>query len=56
MPSTLTEIGGCAFLNCSNLKSVGLNEGLIKIGEDAFKGTKIESIVIPSTVEEIDGN
>ena len=36
LPSTVTEIGGFAFLNCSKLKEIQLPEGLVKIGDSAF--------------------
>ena len=42
-----------AFFRCKNLKTVTLNEGLKEIGGRAFSGTSIESITIPSTVNEI---
>lgn len=40
----------------SNLYSVVLPEGLIRIGERAFEGSKIENLEIPSTVQEIADN
>ena len=44
-----------AFYNCSWLREVILNDGLIEIGDCAFYGCEsLESITIPSTVEEID--
>ncbi|RAW47461.1 leucine-rich repeat domain-containing protein, partial [Metamycoplasma hominis] len=36
-----------------NLKKVILNEGLEKIGAEAFRDTNIESITIPGSVKEI---
>ncbi|OKL23709.1 hypothetical protein BRO50_01270, partial [Metamycoplasma hominis] len=36
-----------------NLKEVFLNEGLEKIGAEAFSSAKIESITIPGSVKEI---
>ena len=38
---------------CLNLKSIELNEGLRKIGRNAFEYTKIKRVKIPSTVEDI---
>ena len=43
-----------AFENCFNLKNVSLNEGLLEIGQYAFRGTDIDTIRIPSSVRSID--
>ena len=57
LPSTVTEIGNHAFLNCSNLRKVILKEGLQAIGNRAFYNcTSLESIKLPSTVTEIGNN
>ncbi|QKX39421.1 leucine-rich repeat domain-containing protein [Metamycoplasma hominis] len=53
IPSSVKEIGEGAFSGCENLKEVTLNEGLEKIGAEAFYKTNIESITIPSSVKEI---
>ncbi|MGC7184554.1 leucine-rich repeat domain-containing protein [Metamycoplasma hominis] len=53
IPSLIKEIGKGAFSGCANLKEVILNEGLEKIGDEAFSNTNIESITIPSSVKEI---
>ena len=54
LPSTVTEIGYCAFNNCINLREVLLNEGLKRIGQSAFFGCRsLSSITLPSTVTEI---
>ncbi|RBI46854.1 leucine-rich repeat domain-containing protein, partial [Metamycoplasma hominis] len=55
IPSSVKEIGKGAFSDCKNLKEVILNEGLEKIGDEAFSSTKIESITIPGSVKEIGG-
>lgn len=59
-PTTLKQIGDRAFSfqpgdDCvRKLSSITLNEGLIKIGEEAFfKQLELKSVVIPSSVEEI---
>ncbi|WP_373888030.1 leucine-rich repeat domain-containing protein, partial [Metamycoplasma hominis] len=54
IPSSVKEIGWYAFYGCKNLKEVILNEGLERIGYDAFWNTHIESITIPSSVKEIE--
>ncbi|MGC7153957.1 leucine-rich repeat protein [Metamycoplasma hominis] len=55
IPSSIKEIGKGAFSGCRNLKEVILNEGLEKIGDEAFSSTKIESITIPGSIKEIGG-
>ncbi|MBO4812208.1 MAG: leucine-rich repeat protein [Prevotella sp.] len=53
IPSTVTEIGSCAFL-LSKLKSVTLPNGLTSIGDDAFREcTDLEAIEIPQSVNTI---
>jgi hypothetical protein len=49
---TITIVGDSAF-RYSNLTSVQLPDGLIKIGERAFGNNAVSSIVIPNTVETI---
>ncbi|RAW47460.1 leucine-rich repeat domain-containing protein, partial [Metamycoplasma hominis] len=53
IPSSVKEIGESAFSGCKYLKEVTLNEGLEKIGAEAFERTNIESITIPGLVKEI---
>ncbi|QKX38297.1 leucine-rich repeat protein [Metamycoplasma hominis] len=53
IPDSVKEIGKGAFSNCKNLNEVSLNEGLEKIGDEAFSSTKIESITIPGSIKEI---
>ncbi|NLA76590.1 MAG: leucine-rich repeat domain-containing protein [Clostridiales bacterium] len=57
-PSTVREIGDMAFFGCNNLWSIWLNEGLQKIGKDAFSYCWCMSPImyIPSTVTEIGDN
>ena len=63
----LKELGGCydlnddnagaMFQNDVNIETVTFSEGLEKIGDDAFKwSSKIETLVIPSTVKNIGRN
>ncbi|MGC7187404.1 leucine-rich repeat domain-containing protein [Metamycoplasma hominis] len=51
----ITEIGERAFYGRIYLWEVILNEGLEKIGAEAFWDAGIESITIPGSVKEIDG-
>lgn len=43
-----------AFEGCSNLREVHMNDGLLEIGQYAFRGTDIEKLIIPATVRNID--
>lgn len=53
IPSEVLYIPSAAFAGCSNLENVTLNEGLLEIGQSAFAGTAVRSIVIPTTVTNI---
>lgn len=53
-PTSLHDIGEYAFYGCKNLKSIKLNEGLFLIGHDAFIGTGLDSVNLPSSVSELD--
>lgn len=53
LPSSLKEIGTCAFLEAHYLKAVNMNEGLEKIDDFAFMNIGAESISIPSSVSKI---
>lgn len=54
VPSCVEKIGDRAFEYCG-LQSVFLNEGLLEIGRNAFKGsTSGTTIVVPSTVKYVD--
>lgn len=50
-PSSLREIEELAFWGCRNLDKVTLNDGLIRIGQEAFLDTNLKSVKIPYTVE-----
>ena len=68
LPANLGKIPGTMFESCSNLTEikyfdvkkqemvVGLPKGLKEIGDGAFAGSGIESIVIPSGVTTIDNS
>ena len=62
LPSSTKRIGATAFMECKQLRSVRLNEGLETLGEaERFEGLEyygrvfecsaLESVVIPSTLE-----
>ena len=47
---TVTKIGSCAFTNAEKLKSIDL-PNVTSIGDAAFNGTGIQSLMLPSTLE-----
>ena len=61
VPATVTAIYNSAFTGCDSLKDyneetgkgfkIADNSALVKIGDKAFKGTKIKNFVIPDGVE-----
>ena len=54
MPSGLVEIGGEAFSDCINMKSITFNEGLEEIGFYAFSHCEnLEEIILPSTLKNL---
>lgn len=55
VPGTVKTIGSHAFAGSRYLKKAVLNKGLEKIGEGAFENSSINSINIPSSVEELGG-
>ncbi len=54
IPSSITTIEWKAFINCTNLEEITLNEGLTTLGYECFANTKIATINIPSTLTSID--
>jgi len=53
----VTNIGKLAFCNCTGLKKVVLNEGLVSVEKYAFQECHtLESITLPSTVTNINEN
>ncbi len=49
----VTTIAADAFRDCQNLSSIRLPRGLLSIGREAFWGTTITSLTIPSSVTEL---
>lgn len=54
LPHTLTCIGHTAFERCYSLKKIVLVEGITSIGFDAFQYCELESVVIPSTLNDFE--
>lgn len=48
--SQLKEIGEYAFLGCGNMKGIILPEGLLKIGEGAFRECGLRNVVLPESL------
>ena len=46
-------IGKNAFLTCSSLSAISLNEGIKTIGDSAFAGTALIELVIPNSVTKL---
>lgn len=54
LPGTTEVIGDCAFINCLNLNSIILPEGLKTIGERAFeKCSSLVTVELPQSLETI---
>lgn len=51
--SRLRKIGEYAFYDCTNLKSINLQEGLEEIGLRAFTNSRLESIAFPKSLRVI---
>lgn len=50
IPDSVTSIDGYAFFCCSGLMSVRIGSGVTSIGDEAFYGTRLESLSLPDTV------
>ena len=53
LPSTLKVLENSAFIDCANLKTAELSEGLEVIGACAFFRSGIESVTIPTSLREV---
>ncbi|QKX31640.1 leucine-rich repeat protein [Metamycoplasma hominis] len=56
IPASVKEIEEGAFKDFKNLKEVVLNEGIERIGKNAFKNRNLEVVTIPNSVKEIGTN
>lgn len=56
LPTTAKELRMNAFLDCTGLKKLILNEGLVTIYQNAISNTGIEELIIPDTVTTIVGS
>jgi len=54
LPKGLESLGGSCFYECEALKEIVLSQGLVKISDETFSNSGLESIVIPDSVQEID--
>ena len=54
IPNTVTSIGDCAFLGCTNLTAVTLDRNLTNIGDSAFEScSNLVGVTIPNSVGNI---
>ena len=53
IPDSVTSIGGQAFLECSNLKSITIPNSVTSIREHAFRYSSLTSVTIPNSVTTI---
>jgi hypothetical protein len=56
IPSTVRSIGRSAFEDTTNLREVVLSDGLQTIGTNAFKGSGLSAMTLPSTLRSIGDN
>ena len=54
LSKNLKRISAQEFFECRNLSDINLYEGIVEIGQSAFRDTHIEKIIIPSTVKIIE--
>ncbi len=54
LSENLTYIPAWGFGECTSLKSISLPEGILKIDNNAFRGSGLESITFPSTLTRVD--
>ena len=55
-PEGLREIGRGTFMNCKELRTVKLNEGLESLGEGAFRDSGMEKVHLPSSLKTMNEN
>jgi len=53
--SPLTEIPNNAFRDCETLVGITIGNGVTSIGENAFSGTGLTSVIIPNSVTSLSG-
>lgn len=56
IPASVSVIANAAFSGCTALTQLTLNEGLKRIESNAFVGTAISEVVMPSTIETLGFN
>ncbi len=53
LPYSIKEIGECTFGTCESIRSINIPRNVWKIGRFAFRGSGLESVDIPGSVEYI---
>jgi len=56
IPASVETIPDYAFYNCLSIKSVTISEGVKSIGWGALSSSRINSIILPSTIESVGGD
>ncbi|MDE6269826.1 MAG: leucine-rich repeat domain-containing protein [Muribaculaceae bacterium] len=57
IPGSIEEIKQCAFIGCTSLESVVLEDGIKRVGDSAFSSnTSLKSVVLCETLESIGGS
>lgn len=56
LPDGLREVGGAAFKGCRALKRAGIPESVLRIGDEAFLDTNLESVFLPAGLEHLGAN
>ncbi|MBQ3041487.1 MAG: leucine-rich repeat protein [Clostridia bacterium] len=55
IPGSIKTIGQCAFYQCTNITNIVIENGVEKIGNNAFQETSITKIALPSSVTTLGG-
>ena len=53
LPDGITEIGDGAFYRCEQLVDINIPKNLVSIGDKAFHGSRLDRVIIPSSVTSI---
>ncbi|MCH5304768.1 MAG: leucine-rich repeat protein, partial [Ruminococcus sp.] len=51
LPDNLVEIATCVFYGCESLESITVPDGVLCADHDAFAGTKLKYLTLPSSLE-----
>ena len=54
LSENITEVQPYTFADCESLKKIKIPEGVVRIGEGAFKDSALERIILPKSLEVIE--